>query len=223
MYKALQKLSKQLVTNPQAKRVAEQGRMKIDKFKVFLPILDAICCQGMQDRHWDLLTAELGAPINADLYPTLSDMIDAGVQKILEQLEAVSISAGNEFELNMQLANMQQEWQDIAFELMAYRDSETYILSALDDIQTLLDDHILKAQSMRGSPYIVALGARADDWEEKLLTMQDIMDVWMKVQSTWMYLEPIFSSEDIMRQMPTEGRNFKSVSKHFILRQVLFL
>lgn len=212
MYKALLKLSKQLVTNPQAKRVAEQGRIKIDKFKVFLPILEAICCQGMQDRHWDQLTAALGEPINATLYPTLSAMVDVGVQKIYEQLEAVSISAGNEFELNMQLANMQEEWKDIKFELMEYRDSETYILSALDDIQTLLDDHILKAQSMRGSPYIVALGDRANDWEAKLVNMQDIMDVWMKVQSTWMYLEPIFSSEDIMRQMPTEGRNFKSVS-----------
>lgn len=64
---------------------------------------------------------------------------------------------------------------------------------------------------MRGSPFITALGTKATDWEDKLISMQDILDVWLQMQSTWMYLEPIFSSEDIMRQMPTEGRNFKNV------------
>lgn len=84
-------------------------------------------------------------------------------------------------------------------------------MAGLDDVQTLLDDHILKSQSMRGSPFIAALGKRATDWEEKLIHMQDIMDIWWRVQSKWMYLEPIFSSDDIMRQMPVAGQQFKAV------------
>lgn len=102
---------------------------------------------------------------------------------------------------------------EIISTLILHSDSDTYILAALDDIQALLDDHILKSQSMRGSPFIAALGEAATSWEDKLVSMQDIMDVWMSVQSTWMYLEPIFSSEDIMRQMPVEGRNFKAVDR----------
>lgn len=202
-----------MANNPTAKRAAEQVRVKIEKFRVYLPVLDAICRHGLEQRHWDMISKFLGKDCNPDLYPSLKDMIDCGIMSILPQLEEISIAAGKEYDLNQVLDGMKKDWKDVCFDVLQYRDSDTHILAALDDIQTLLDDHIMRTQAMKRSPFITALGSKADDWENRLTLIQNIIDAWTSVQITWMYLEPIFSSEDIMRQMPLEGRNFKAVDK----------
>lgn len=57
-------------------------------------------------------------------------------------------------------------------------------MSAVDDIQVMLDDNILKAQTMRGSPYVKAFEKEMQKWEEKLVSMQDILEAWLAVSAT---------------------------------------
>lgn len=155
----------------------------------------------------------MGVKLEVTDESTLAEMVELGMLRYVSQLEEISASATKEYALEKNLRKMKEEWVDIEFECVPYRETGVHILTALDDIQVMLDDHILKAQTMRGSPFVKAFEAEMIAWEEKLVLMQDILEQWLACQATWMYLEPIFSSEDIMRQMPTEARNFKIVDK----------
>lgn len=45
------------------------------------------------------------------------------------------------------------------------------------------------------------------------------MDEWLTCQRNWLYLEPIFSSEDINRQLPVESKRYQTMER--IWRKVM--
>lgn len=54
--------------------------------------------------------------------------------------------------------------------------------------------------------------------------MKAILGFWLKVQASWLYLEPIFGSADIRRQIPVEGAMFEEVDRdwrHIMANAVL--
>lgn len=57
--------------------------------------------------------------------------------------------------------------------------------------------------------------AEVKDWYTKLFRMQLALDQWGKVQSTWLYLLPIFSSKYVVAQMPDEGRLYVNVDQTY--------
>ena len=149
--------------------------------------------------------------------PLYFRLLQLGIDDFVSDIEGISESASKEWSIEKSLNTMKEEWSDKEYSVTDYKGTGTYIIQgpAVDEVQALLDDHIVKTQTMRNSQYAVPFAERMKAWESFLITSQDLLDSWTKVQSTWMYLEPIFGSDDIQKQMPTEAKNFETVDHYW--------
>jgi dynein heavy chain len=205
--------------SPGCADVALALREKTTSFKEFLPLVQALSSDALRVRHWaqlsEDLSRELGEEVELDgsEQMTLDDLVKFGLVQYMETIQQTSVAAEKEYSLEKALKGMKAEWEDMNFEVLAYKNTGTHLVKGVDDIVTLLDDHVVKTQTMRGSPFIKPIAVEAANWEHSLHAGQAALDEWIACQRTWLYLQPIFDSDDIMRQMPTEGRRFQAVDQ----------
>ena len=76
---------------------------------------------------------------------------------------------------------MKEEWKAMSFETLPHKDTGTYLLKGIDDVQTLLDDHIVKTRTIRGSPFCRPFEKECREWEAKLTYIQDSIDQILNV------------------------------------------
>jgi dynein heavy chain, axonemal len=60
------------------------------------------------------------------------------------------------------------------------------------------------------SPFKKPFEERIFEWFNNLKKISDIIEEWTKLQMNWMYLQPIFDSPDIAKQLHKESKNFKT-------------
>ncbi|MEE6480199.1 hypothetical protein FKM82_012486 [Ascaphus truei] len=198
-------------------KVATTIKTKLEKFKINMPLVRALCTPGIKPRHWNLMSEKVGFTITPHEGTSLLEVLQLGLEKYLDDLNQISSQASKEYALEKTLNKMKADWQDVGFIFSPYKDRNIHVLAAVDEIQVLLEDHIVKTTTMKGSPFIAPFEKEILAWEAKLWLLQEIMESWLKVQKAWLYLEPIFDSEDIRNQIPVEGNKFEIVDRNWRL------
>ncbi|XP_053982409.1 dynein axonemal heavy chain 7 [Hylaeus volcanicus] len=211
-YRTIYKLEKTF-QEPDLKNLAISVREKIEEFRDHMPIVSTLGNPGLKARHWEQISEIIGIPMKVDADLTLAKVLDMGLGALVEKFVGISDNASKENTLEKAIDKMQEDWANLCFTVNPFKDTGTHVIAGVDDIQLLLDDHIIKTVTIKNSPNIKPFENRILVWEFKLHLLQDILDQWLRVQAIWMYLEPIFTSPDIQQQMPDEGRKFSAVDK----------
>ena len=192
-------------------KVAQSVKMKLEKFKREIPLILAVCNPGMRDRHWEIVHKKIGLEINLDDSVTLSDIVQMNLDKHLNVLNEVAKRASIEFALEKAILKMKSDWENMEFTFVPYKNTGVKILSAIDEIQSLLEDHALKTLTVKSSPYVAPFQKEIIEWDKTLALMSAVMESWLHVQASWLYLVTIFTSDNIKTQMPEEAEMFAHV------------
>ncbi|CAF4566002.1 unnamed protein product [Rotaria socialis] len=200
-------------------QIAMTVKSQIEDFKPSIPLIQALRAPGMRNRHWEELSELVKMPVRPKKDLTFSKCLDMGLQKYIDMISKVAEKAGKEFSIEQQLDKMENEWKSVKFDVLPYKQTGTFIIKTSEEISQMLDDHIVATQSMSFSPFKKAFEERIAAWENKLKITQEVLDEWLACQRSWLYLEPIFSSEDIIRQLPVESKRYQTMER--IWRKVM--
>lgn len=195
--------------------VALELRKLYDGFRPFLPLVCALRSPHLKTRHWASIL-ELRSPpleIDPDLHQSLEEIIDKGALQLVEEINEISHFAAREKKLEEQVQAMKEEWRNIKFELIPWKDSGTHLLHKPEPIWDLLDEHILRTMAIASSPYVKFLRSEVHYWKSTLVRVQEVLEEWGKLQRGWLYLSPIFTSPDIQASLPAVSAAFSGVDK----------
>ena len=172
--------------------------------------------EALLERHWTKIFSFLAE--NNTYSPsrtfTLSELIADGILEVKDKVSEISATASGEYAISQTLEEIKKVWATMDFVVMQYRDfKDKFILGTIEEIMIQLEDDQVSIQTMLGSKNVQEIRSDVEEWEFKLSYISDVIDDWLACQRQWMYLENIFSAEDIQKQLPNESKLFQKVDR----------
>ncbi|CUE71257.1 dynein heavy chain, putative [Bodo saltans] len=181
--------------------------------KLVMGILIDLGNKNLKREHWAKILSNQSRTFDASMtLESLKHMklFDAFYRDLIHEQSAV---ASGEATLLSSLEEIKTKWGATQFSTKPFRDiKDQYILDDVSEIIQQVEEHQLLIQSCLASRFVTGVRPQIEDWERKLHLLTLVLDEWIVVQNSWMYLAYIFAGEDMKRQLPTETAMFKHVN-----------
>ncbi|XP_030749856.1 dynein heavy chain 12, axonemal-like [Sitophilus oryzae] len=186
----------------------------MEDFKPSLKVMQIMCNDSLRPRHWKAMSEIAGFNITPNAGTTLRKMMQIDLKDKLYEYEIISTGATKEQELLDNLNNLKADWNNVKFVTSKYK-NKLLILDHLQDVRTIIDDHMIKVLKMRSSVFVKAHATEVTDFYDVLLNVETVFDNWDVIQQDYLKLLPIFSISDVNQLVPKEKNLFEKCSAIF--------
>jgi dynein heavy chain len=191
----------------------------VDDFLETLPLIEQLANPALRPRHWKALEELTGCTLNiqADNFK-LSTLLDAGILPIAEDVEEIAGSAVKELAIEGKLKAIEDDWvvRNLTFAPFKQRGNIILNTGATFEMMEVLEESQMGLGSMLASRFVIPFKDYANEWVEKLSNVGEILEQWTTVQAMWQYLEAVFTSGDIAKQLPQESKRFQGIDKNWV-------
>ena len=191
----------------------------VDDFLESLPLVSQLAHPSLRDRHWKALMELTGAELNvASESFKLSTLLDAGMLDCAEDVEDIANSAVKELAIETKLKEFDLDWAVRTLTFGQFKNRGPIVLNggATAELMEALEETQMALGSMMASRYITPFKDEVQEWIVKLSNVSEQLEIWTQVQAMWQYLEAVFTSGDIAKQLPQESKRFQGIDKNWV-------
>ena len=155
--------------NKKLAQTAQQKKRWLMSFQKKIPVIRALTTKGLEPSHIAKMAKKIGFSEKTDITKeTLANMENA--EQHIQFLEGEAEFALRQYSMYNSLQDMKKAWEPLNFDTLEWK-GVSYILTgeAVEQLSEKLDEHIIKTQSMRGSPFIQPFKEELFAWEDTLM------------------------------------------------------
>ncbi|KOB74866.1 putative 1-beta dynein [Operophtera brumata] len=202
LFRNFNRLSRQL--KEKGWDIIDTTRIKVDEFRRTLPLIGDLKNPCMRERHWDRIKVLM----NVEFDQTSEDfkleiIMRLNFQAYAEDIAEISNAATMELNIENGLKAIREVWKNTTFEMEQHK-GDMYKIKTIDEVMQFLEDHQVMLSSMKSTKYVEPFIKDVDYWEKALGYVAECLEISLQVQRRYLYLENIFSGEDIRKQLPVE-------------------
>ncbi len=209
------KLPKQLHPWPAYKKL----KQTIDDFLELQPLIERLNDKSMRKRHWDALQQLTGKDFKKeDDEFKLKHILEARLLDFRVDVEEICASAKKEADIEAKLKVVANDWVKRELTFAEHNNRGFIILKGQETVELTeaLEESQMLLGGIMGSRYLEPFRDVASGWMTKLSSVTETLQQWMQVQASWMYLEAVFTSGDIAKQLFQEAKKFAQIDKNWV-------
>lgn len=193
---------------------------ELEKTKGVLLVVESFAVKALEVADWE----EIKGILKADKeifyeefdYSSedfkLTQVIDMNMASHKNEISEISIRSAKIKELEERLQRIQAFWTDSASHMKTedYKAfGEVRVLGNNDEMIKRLETALVDLTNILSNKYVMKIKERVVKEQQKFLRLQNFLDEAYFCQRMWLYLEPIYNSEESSKELKKESASFK--------------